>query len=209
MNMYQGVRPQEIGPGVFMNTIVDEYTNFSQGPIEFTDSPYNLAVRGNGYFVVQTADGGFGLTRNGQFSLDDAGYLVLANYGRIQGESGDIQLGNHRFTVMQDGMILLEDEDGELDEADRLLIVIPLGDENDFKKGENELFVAAAGFAQIDPDSPDTAIMQGALERSNVNIADEMAMIIASQRTLQANSQIVKMYDELAESANQRISRVQ
>ncbi|MCL2069251.1 MAG: flagellar hook-basal body protein [Oscillospiraceae bacterium] len=207
MNMYQGSPAQDIGPGVFMNTITAEYTDYSQGGPEFTGNPYHFAIMGDGYFVIQTPDGGTGLTRNGQFALDEEGYLVLSNYGRVQGEGGDILLENHRFTVSQDGMIFLEDEEGELNEIDRLLIVMPLGDEGTFKKDENEMFVAAAGFAQVDPLDAATAVLQNSIERSNVNIADEMSLIIASQRTLRANGQILRMYDELVDNVNQRISR--
>jgi flagellar basal-body rod protein FlgG len=208
MNMYQGMPAQDIGRGVFMNTVVGEYTDYSQGAFDFTSNPYHLAIAGDGYFVIQTPAGEFGLTRNGQFALDDEGYLILANYGRVQGESGDIMLADHRFTVWQDGLIFFEDEEsGEAIEVDRLLIVMPNGVEGDFKKAEHEMFEAAAGFTQIDPEDASTVILQNTTERSNVNIADEMSSIIASQRTLQANGQIVRMYDELIDSVNQRISR--
>ena len=211
MDVYGGETAPEIGQSMFMTTTVDEFTDVTQGAFEATESPYNAAIVGPGYFVVRDAQGRESLTRNGQFALDDEGYLVLPNYGRVQGENGDIQLGNHRFSVTLDGMIYLQDmleADAEAEEIDRLMIVTPLGDVNDFKKDDAEMFTAAAGFRQVDPMDVATSVKQGILERSNVNIADEMSMIIAAQRSLQTCSQLVKMYDELAETANSRISRV-
>ena len=212
MDLYRGDEAPEIGSSLFMTTTVDEFSDFTQGALEFTENPYNTAIIGAGYFVVRDAQGNQSLTRNGQLALDDEGYLVLPNYGRIQGENGDIQLGNHRFTITADGMIYLQgdmlDPTAEADEIDRILVVAPLGEIDDFKKSGTEMFTAAAGYQQIDPLDVNTSLRQGALERSNVNVADEMSMIIATQRSLQTCSQLVKMYDELAETANSRISRV-
>jgi len=211
MNTYQFMPAQDIGPATLMTTLVEEFTSFDQGAFEFVQNPYYMAVRGDGFFVIDIGGTGeMGLTRNGQFALDDEGFLILPNMGRVQGEGGDIQLGNHRFMVSLDGMIFLEDmETGETDEVDRILIVMPMGEREDFKKDTNEMFTAAAGFTQVDPMSRDTSVMQNALERSNVNIADEMADMIAAQRTLQASSQILRMFDDMADQGNNRISRTQ
>jgi flagellar basal-body rod protein FlgG len=210
MNAYQGQPATQIGPSVYMQTVDDEFTSFAQGTFEVTGSPYHMAIQGDGYFVIRNADGTEALTRNGQFALDDEGYLVLPGYGRVQGEGGDILLENHRFITAQDGMIYLAAEDGEeADEIDRLFIANPLGGVNDFKKGENEMFTALAGYEQVDPAEVPSVVRHQTLERSNVNVANEMSLIIATQRGLQSCSQIVKMYDEIADSANTRISRVQ
>ena len=51
-------------------------------------------------------------------------------------------------------------------------------------------------------------IKQFQLERSNVDMSDEMTQMLASQRALQSCSQLVRMYDEMSEQANTRITRI-
>ena len=208
MNAYQGTNAAEIGRGVFITTTVDEFTDHSQGAFDSTGRSLDLSVVGPGYFVLNNAQGQF-LTRDGQFALDDEGYLVLPGYGRVQGESGDIELGTSAFLVSSDGTISVEDEDGELEEVDRFFIAMP-AEGSEIKKMHNGELFAVDAFVQLeaDEDTEPTRVLQGILERSNVDVAHEMSAIIATQRGFQSCSQILKMYDEMADQANTRITRV-
>src|SRR5215831_9122273 len=64
-------------------------TDFTQGPINQTGNPLDVALAGNGFFVVKT-DHGERLTRSGDFTLDNGGYLVTGDGSRVQSTSGDI-----------------------------------------------------------------------------------------------------------------------
>jgi flagellar basal-body rod protein FlgG len=207
MNAYQNRRTVDIGPGVFMSTIVDDYTDYSQGAFDSTGRALDFALAGEGYFVIAGNDGQEYLTRDGQFSLDEEGFLVLPGYGRVQGVDGDIQITGAQVSVWSDGTITVGtgDPEEEAEEVGRLAIAIPDAEALPEKSGE--LFVGA-DYALAEEGDTRFTVRQGIIERSNVTIANEMTEMIATQRTLQSCSQIVKMYDEMTEQANSRISRI-
>src|SRR4051812_47278258 len=67
---------ENIGGGLLAhNTLVDT----RQGDLEPTGNPFDIAIDGKGFFLVQNAKGEKFLTRNGQFSTDRAGTMILAN----------------------------------------------------------------------------------------------------------------------------------
>lgn len=208
MNAYMNRGTVDIGKGVYMQTAADEYTDYTQGGLTFTERPMDMAIMGNGFFVVADAEGNEYLTRDGQFSLDAEGYLVLPGFGRVQGDGGDIYIGISEFSVDRTGMIYLTPPGEEPVEVSRLSIAIP-GDYDAMSKAANGMFITEDYDLLPETGSPDTAVIQGRLESSNVNMAEEMARMIASQRTFQSCSQIVKMYDELSDQINSRISRIQ
>lgn len=83
----------EVGRGAQVSTVS---TNFSQGTLESTDSDTDLAIQGDGFFIVSPAgDDSNYYTRNGAFSFDEEGYLVSSEGLRVQGsainEAGDVQ----------------------------------------------------------------------------------------------------------------------
>jgi flagellar basal-body rod protein FlgG len=207
MNAYQGRRTVDIGPGVYMSTIVDEYTDHSQGGFDQTNRALDMALAGDGYFVVAGNDGQEYLTRDGQFSLDEDGFLVLPGYGRVQGVDGDIQITGSQVSVWADGTVTVQSDDPADDPAQVGRLAIAFPDEETPMAKARDLFVAEDYTLAEEVDGRFT-VRQGYIERSNVTIATEMTEMMATQRTLQSCSQIVKMYDEMTEQANSRISRI-
>lgn len=72
----------QIGDGVQTAAI---HTNFSQGNLNESGSPLHAGIQGNGFFVVRNADGSTGYTRAGDFTVNNQGFLVASNGGRVQG----------------------------------------------------------------------------------------------------------------------------
>lgn len=206
MNAYQRTGYEEIGPDLYMQVADAKYTNYAQGGFEATTRPMDLSIMGDGFFVVVGEDGEELLTRDGQFSLDEEGYLVLPGFGRVQGENGDLEIGTSAMTVDRAGTVYIANEDGEAEDIDKLLIAIP-DDYATLEKSRNGLYTAAGGYTAATEETTPT-VRQYQLERSNVNMADEMTRMLASQRSLQSCSQIVKMYDEIADKTAVQLARV-
>ncbi len=83
----------QIGRGVQMQSVL---TDTSQGTLQTTSNPLDLAIQGDGYFIVHTAATGGAeyYTRAGQFSLDSAGNIVDPNGDFLQGKlAGTNNLG--------------------------------------------------------------------------------------------------------------------
>jgi flagellar hook protein FlgE len=76
------VNPMQVGLGVVTGSISPI---FSQGAIENTREATNVAIQGNGFFVVRGTDGGLSYTRAGNFSLNSEGALVTPDGFRVQG----------------------------------------------------------------------------------------------------------------------------
>ncbi len=207
MDSYQNASTHDVGPSVYMQIIDEKFTDYTQGTFETTQRPMDMAVQGEGYFVIGKDDGEY-LTRDGQFSLDGEGYLVLPGFGRVLGENGELHIGTSNFSVDKQGNIYAKAFDAAPEDEPELIDKLRIVNPEDFKafdKSSDKLF-KAENYTNV--SGKDTQILQGNLERSNVNMAEEMTRVIASQRALQSCSQIVKMYDDMADKITTQVSRV-
>lgn len=175
--------------GYSFGTHVDElFTDFSGGTLESTGKNTDLALTGDGFFVIETEGGQERYTRSGHFTVNSEGYLVTESGGFVLGENGRIRVGAGDFTVSADGMVT-----GETAQAGRLRLVT-FDDPNVLRKAGNNLY-SIYGDAQ--PVAADGALVrQGMLEGSNVDISEEMVDMIAVYRRYEASQKIVSMTDQ-------------
>lgn len=190
-----------IGPGSFMTVNAEVYTDFAQGTLEHTGRSVDMAILGEGFFVIENEKHGEVLTRNGQFELDDNGDLILPGVGKVQNDGGrGINLKNTNFTVGADGAILV---DGK--EEERLYIAT--GEDNSvFTKAGEDFFKVEGGWRKADKETYRAA--QGYIEKANVNMAKEMSRIIAGQNHFQSCVQVLKIYDKINEISVNRIGNI-
>jgi len=167
-------------------TIDSVSTNFSQGAIEESGNPFDLAIGGEGFFTLEQSDGSKLYTRNGKFSLDAQGYITDSSGGKLMGENGAINTGGKLFNVSSDGSVSV---DGKA--VDKLAIYNPVNTGNMAKQASGS-FADTAGTAQ---KTFTGQIKQGATEASNADMIKEMMEMMSSQRSFQACSQVVKMID--------------
>lgn len=206
------VKHREALSGKFVHRYVDtSYTDLEQSNFEYSDSPFDVAIAGDVYFNVRTgypgADSDIMLTRNGQWELDDDGYLALNNSGRIQGENGDIYLGTKDFQIDVDGSIYLPNEETGLytEFVDRLRLSYINPDADVTKFGAN-MFTSVQ--ASDVPEDVRFDIIQGAVERSNVDWNYELNMLLEANRLYEANSTILKMCDQLNQGSQNLCKKV-
>ncbi len=174
--------------GTFSHAYVDQsYTDLEQGSLEYTESPFDVAIHGDVYFNIAGYNGETMLTRNGQWELDGQGYLCLSASGRILGENGEIYLGNDDFVIDVDGRIY---QNGEYVDRLRLSYINPEGDVDKF--GANMFTSVEAGEVPADVKFD---IIQGAYERSNIDLNYEMTMMMNANRLYEASSAILKLCD--------------
>lgn len=180
--------------------------DLEQGSFEYTGSRLDMAIRGNVYFNIQPYsklyedDGEVLLTRNGQFNLDEEGYLALGSAGRVIGDDGEpIFIGTADFSVMEDGTI--NTEDGR---TFRLQLTYVDSNEDIEKKGDN-MFVNITG-TNVIPEGEDYRIIQGAYERSNVDITEETIDVLAAQRLFEACSTALSAIDSINQRAATEIA---
>ncbi|MFC4321944.1 flagellar hook-basal body protein [Litchfieldia salsa] len=196
--------------GVYMQEATPQ---FSQGDIRETGRNADLAlVNGNVpeggslFFTVENANGDVRYTRNGNFTLDGAGYLTTNEGYYVLNENGNrIQLENEQFSVASNGAIL---ENGF--EVNNIGITFSQNSNNLVKEG-NGLFAATEDGEMVNANNnPDTtyAIRQGYIERSNVDVAASMTDMMTAYRAFEANQKILQAYDRSMEKAVNEIGRL-
>ena len=214
-----------VGTGVTLSGI---NTNFNQGSLASTGKVTDLGISGNGFFHVKNPiDGSEYATRAGDFRWDDQGFLVTAQGYRVQGATGaglgtvgDIQFGTppaaaERQSVSIDklGNVVEFYSDGTSATTNQLL----LQNFNDpaalVREGHNlysgllaaGAVGAASGSAALSAtaNAPGTnglgSIQSGTLELSNVDLTDQFANLITTQRSFQAGSRLVTVSDTVLE----------
>jgi len=178
-------------PGQFRTIPVDVIMNattvdLSQGPCRQTKNNLDVAIMGNGFFVVNTPYG-LRYTRSGEFHISPEGLLVNAQGFPVQGEGGDISLGAGHVVIDNKGNVSLNDNG-----IDKLQVVdIPTA--NITRQG-NGLFGVKPGVAPESVDSPDIA--QGYLESANVEPVKEMVLMIETQRAYDAYQRVIRTLND-------------
>ncbi len=175
--------------------IVDTvFTEFDMGNVEETGRPFDFAITGDGFFsIAQEGTAQIGYTRNGNFDIDDEGYLELRGIGRVLGENGEIQLGTSDFTVSNDGVIY----NAEGNQIDTLRLRTP-ADYDDLTQINNGLYINnnEAGALDNINGSP-ISVLQGHFERSNIDLNREYTLLMEAQRGFQSCSAALQMIDQI------------
>lgn len=165
--------------------------SYKQGSLEATGRPLDLAIEGDGFFVVQ-APNGIRLTRNGEFKIDGENYLVTGQGYRVLGQDGFIVTNGGEISVREDGVIL---EDGvEIGQV----LVLDFADRSAIEKDRDGLFSAPDN---LDAVVPQYRIRQGYLERSNGEMSQEMSNLLVAFRAYEANSRVFQAFDQIMQQA--------
>ena len=175
------------------------YTDFSRGSLEFTGNDFNVAIDGDGFFVVSTPEGE-AYTRNGNFHLNEEGVLVTSDNLPVLSDSGEIIADGGELHIGIDGLITVGGED-----FGKLQIV-------DFEK-PYQLNKLSAGLYTPDTDAGRidlefTYVRQGYLEKANVDVIQEMVDMIASYRNYESDQKAVQILDETLGKAVNEVGRV-
>ena len=196
----EGYNTGRIGVGSPMRRVEDVLVNFNPNSLEETGSPYDMALDGLGYFNIQDEEGNQFLTRNGAFELNDENQLGLTAGVVVMGELGIIELATCDFTVEYDGTIY----DARGKKVDKLLLTIP-PEGTEIEQTRNGLFTVADMEANL-PVDPGTNVIQGYLERNNIDLNQEYAMVMEAQRAFQSCSSALQIIDRIDQKAAQQIA---
>lgn len=165
--------------------------DLSQGPLERTGNPLDLAISGEGFFVVQTPEGRR-YTRMGNFILGRDGTLQTQDGYPVEGEGGVIRLTQGSISVAGDGTVSVDDE-----EIGRIRVVT-FDDPSVLRKVGKGLFAPSRQGINERP-AEEATVMEGYLERSNVNPVKEMVSMIAALRAYEAHLKLIQGFSDVTE----------
>ncbi len=194
-----------LGTGV---RIVSTEKTHSQGSMVQTDGALDLALMGEGMFQVLQPDGTLAYTRDGSFKLSVDRQLVTANGEPLQPaitipeDAESISIGPDGTVTVQPYGNAEETEVGTIQVARFLNYsgLEPMG-RNLFR----ETTASGAPIVVNPSEDGSGAIMQGALESSNVNVVEEMVNMIETQRAYEVNSKAISSVDSMLRFLNQNL----
>jgi len=187
--------------------------NFGLGPVEQTGGGLDVAIAGDGFFATRSPDGKTFYTRNGAFAIDGAGFIHDGSNNRLQVFPTDAA-GNVTSTTPTDAQIPAMNGTAEfagVSVAENGQIVATYADGSNVYVGTAAIasFISPTGLKQIGSSNWEAtglsgaaaygipgqgaygSLMSGALERSNVDIAEELVGLITAQRNFQANAKAI------------------
>lgn len=182
-------------------------TDYSEGPLQETGSALDIAIKGDGYLVVNTPQGER-YTRNGSLSLDKTGQLVTSEGYPVQGANGPIQfdLNDTNILIAQDGSISTKNGT-QTQNTERGKIKLVRFDQPGLLQKQG-LSLYSAGGAQPQPVTDTTSIVQGSLEKSNVKPIFEMSRMIEVMRSYSALANMMTSTDDLRKTAIEKLAQV-
>lgn len=173
---------------------------YTQGSLEQTGKPLDVAITGRGFFQILLPDGSLAYTRSGSFQINADGELVDANGYRLQ-PGITLPADALSVTIARDGVVSVTQpgaaapvQVGSLQLFD---FVNPTGLE---PRGENLVVETAASGASTSGTPGNNGLgllVQSSLETSNVNVVEELVGMIETQRAYEISSKALSTSDEM------------
>jgi len=164
-------------------TIAEVRTDLAQGPLKDTGEALDLGLDGEGFFAVKTA-AGIRYTRDGQLSLDAKGQLVNASGYPVLDDNG-------KPIVIEGGKDPVVGPDGAVTVDGKAVATIAVVSLDSVRKEGDNLYAGKPGKRPAE-----TAVRQGYLEASAVNVAQAMVDMISSMRAYESVQRVIHAIDD-------------
>jgi flagellar basal-body rod protein FlgF len=174
-------------------------TDYTAGPVKQTGNNLDIALDGEGFFVVNTPQGR-AYTRQGNFHLD-GGKMVTADGSEVLGNGGPITINGGKVEIDGKGGVFV---DGNRVAA---LEIVDFPKPYPLRKAGSALFVPD-GSGGAEQPVRNMTVRQGFLEESNVNPILEMAQLIETSRYYESCVKAVRSYDEMAAKAANELGKL-
>jgi flagellar basal-body rod protein FlgG len=181
-----------------------QHTLFTQGRLEETSNPHDLAIDGEGLFRVVTTTGHAAYTRAGNFTPDARGRLLLPNGAALDGVR--LPVSTTGFDVESDGIVRAHVAGKATPAPGGRIRLNVIPNSSALRLGPDGLFYLTPGAGPVSSGTPGSGglgrIKQRCLERANVSVVDAMMSILSAQRAYEANAKTVQAADEMLRLAN-------
>jgi flagellar basal-body rod protein FlgG len=179
---------------------------FTQGNLQQTGNPLDIAINGKGFFQVLLPDGTTAYTRDGSFQVDSTGQLVTASGYAIQ-PAITVPADALSVTVAGDGTVSVAQPGAatttQIGSLQLASFINPAGLQS---MGEN-LYIETAASGTASANTPGTnglgLLNQAMIETSNVNVAEELVNMIQAQRAFEINSKAITTSDQMLQKLTQ------
>jgi flagellar basal-body rod protein FlgF len=184
------------------------WTDMSPGAIQHTGNPLDVAIEGkNAFLSVQTARG-LRYTRNGSLSINPTGQLVDYDGDPVTGDAGPItfQSTDHDIVISANGIITVRQGNSTTDTPRGKLQLVTFDQPQLLQKDAGTTFVAPDGVT-ANPAPVNTNVVQGAIEKSNVNSVAAMARLIEITRSYTDIANILQQQSDQRKNALSQLAQ--
>lgn len=194
-----------IGPSLEARAMTDAAVHgadMSEGSINQTGRPLDVALTGQGLIAVQSDQGEEAYTRRGDLSLTAAGLLVNGEGRPVLGEGGPISVppGSH-VTIGEDGAVLVADPSAPGAPPQRLeTIKLVSWRGSKIEKGLDGLFRVEGG--GVLPTDAEARLQPGMLEQSNVRPSQVLTEMVEAQRLFDIRTKLIATAKDVDESSS-------
>jgi flagellar basal-body rod protein FlgF len=174
--------------------------DLSEGPLEQTGNPLDVAITGEGYFTIQTETGNR-YTRNGRFQLDEGGQLVTQSGAPVLSDGGQpffFAPGDGKISIGRDGTV--STANGDLGR----LAVVTFDNQHRLRPTGGGLFATEGEAKPVERPT----VSQGMLEGSNIQPVVEMSRLIEVQRTYESVKNFLEKEDDRMRSMVRDLAEV-
>lgn len=191
--------------------VVATVKNYGMGNLEKTDSPLDLAIDGEGFFMVQGPRGDVVYTRDGSFkvSISDAGNkLTTADGYPVLDDAGAeifLDIDVSKLNISPQGELSYVDETGAVVPLGQNIGMVKFPNRNGLESLGGNFYAQNSASGEAVPDAElgtRSNIRQFFLESSNVQVVEEMVKLIVAQRAYEVNSKSIQSADEMLGMAN-------
>jgi flagellar basal-body rod protein FlgG len=210
----------KLGTGVELNEL---FTEFEQGALKETQSDFDIALDGKGFFTVATP-WGERYTRNGSFQLGKEGSLETKEGYPVLGEAGPIQVKANNFQIDKNGRIwinaayaddpehLVSRENNTWEDTTLLdtLKIVDFDVERYLQKQGSSLYRSTdvSGSAHVIEEGSRPRVVQGFTEAANVDPVLEMVQMIEVNRAYEANQKVIQTGDSMLGTLINQVAKV-
>ncbi len=178
----------------------------TQGEFNTTGNPYDLTIKGQGFFQVRLPSGELAYTRAGSFHLDAQGNIVTAEGDPLE-PAITVPPDALTVTVGSDGTVTVtQPGQNQAQQVGNIQLAMFPNPGGLNSVGKN-LFLATSASGDPILGTPGGSeglgsLEQGVLENSNVNVVEEFIQMILAQRSYEANSRVVRAADDMYQQLN-------
>ena len=170
--------------------------NTLQGSIRVTNNPYDIAISGEGYIPVVSADGEIQYTRDGSFKKGVNGYLMTVDDWMV-GDGIQIPPNSYKFEIRPNGDVMNYDKAGSLPEKIGTIPIVQFDNPEALEQGHNNKVVYNAETGEPRLVSKPDSIRQYSVEVSNVNIHDELNTMMRLNASMIASLNLMKVANDM------------
>lgn len=178
---------------------IEASTDFTQGPVQTTGNPLDVALRNSNEFFAVNTPQGLQYTRAGNFTLNSEGTLVTQDGFEVQGDGGAVQLTGAGATIQSDGSILAGNK------VQGVLAVYKFDDPSSLVRTGGNRFSISQGSAA--PAQVTANLATKSLEMSNVSAITSVTDLMSAQRAFQMYTKAADSIDTINQAAINQIGR--